>query len=326
MGGDADAQEQRYRYRQRHMGTLFQLTLYAGDEINANRAAKAAFEKIGDLDNALSDYKEESELNLLSASSGQGKAVALSEPLWDVLNFSKKLWSESSGAFDITVGPFAGAWREARKSKRLPTGETLWKLSESVGSQHLELKERSAKLKAKGMRLDLGGIAKGYALDAAMHVLREDSEIRIALIDGGGDVLAGDPPPGRDSWNVAVRNPNGGEPWIYPIRNASMATSGDLYQFVEVDGKRYSHIVDPKTGLGLTHQIQVTIVAPTGMEADALASAVSVLGGEKGITLIDSRKECSAMLVQTAKSNDSDEASVIRTSRTKGFPEEKTSE
>ena len=310
---------ERFSYRQRHMGTLFQLTLFHGDEIDANRAAKAAFDRIRELDAALSDYQPESELNKLSATSGTERTVSVSDDLWTVLKFAKDLHQSTGGAFDVTVGPMVGVWRTARTTKELPDDSALEKCRTSVGSAFMVLgdeKERTVMLKTGDMRLDLGAIAKGYALDEALRVVREKHGIERALIDGGGDVLAGDPPPGRDHWNVAVRHPKGGDPWIFPLKNGSLATSGDVFQFVEIGGVRYSHIVDPKTGLGLKHRMQVSVIAPTGMEADALASAVSVLGEQKGLAFVRERKHAEAMLVLP----DGEEA--VRIIRSPGFSEE----
>ena len=162
----------------------------------------------------------------------------------------------------------------------------------------MQLQDQKVKLVASDMQLDLGGIAKGFALDAALKIMREDFSIKRALIDGGGDVLAGDPPPGRNAWNVAIRNPKtNANTWVVPLTNAALATSGDVHQFVEIDGVRYSHIVDPKTGMGLTDRMQVSVISPTGMQADALASAISVLGEEEGLALIKDKPKSAVMLV-----------------------------
>lgn len=306
----------KFTFRQPCMGTLFNLTLFAEDQLTANRAAKAGFDRLIALDAALSDYKEDSELNKLSASSGTGSALATSKDLRKVLEYSAKLSSETNGAFDITIGPLVQLWRAARKTHSLPDIRMIRESRKKVGSHLIRLDDsnNTVELLAASMRLDLGGVAKGYATDAMAATIREKFGLTQLLIDGGGDVLAGDPPPGRKAWNVAVRNPNDSErPWIVSLANASLATSGDLHQFVEIEGVRYSHIVNPATGMGLTHRLQVSIVAPTGMEADALASAVSVLGPEAGFAFAKAQENCEALIVQ-------DGASPVETRVTENFP------
>ncbi|MEZ5328284.1 MAG: FAD:protein FMN transferase [Verrucomicrobiales bacterium] len=307
---------QKFTFRQPSMGTLFQLTLYADDQLTANRAAKAAFDRILALDEALSDYKAESELNKLCSTSGTSAATHVSADLWSVLKFSKSLCEETGGAFDVTIGPLVKLWRTARETKILPDGEALRLARERVDCSLIQLDKNGQRvtLSASGMQLDLGGVAKGYALDAVIEVIREKFGITQVLIDGGGDVFAGDPPPGREHWNVAVRNPkNEAEPWIIPLANAALATSGDLHQFVEIGDVRYSHIVDPSTGMGLTHQMQVSVLAPTGTEADALASAVSVLGNPKGLEFIETHSKCETLIVYS-------DAGQARTVSSKAFP------
>jgi FAD:protein FMN transferase len=307
----------KYTFRQPCMGTLFQLTLYADDQLTANRAAKAAFDRILTLDAALSDYKADSELNQLCKTSGTHQPTPVSDDLWSVLVFSKSLCKETGGAFDVTIGPLVKLWRSARKTGELPDEAALRLAGERVDCGSLMALDEGGHrvtLTASAMQLDLGGVAKGYALDAVVGIVRKKFGITRVLIDGGGDVLAGDPPPGRDYWSVAVRNPkNEEQPWMVPLANAALATSGDLHQFVEIGGVRYSHIVDPSTGMGLTHQLQVSVLAPTGTEADALASAVSVLGNPKGLEFIKARQKCETLIVFSDQGK-------TRTVSTQGFP------
>ncbi|MFM9963255.1 MAG: FAD:protein FMN transferase [Planctomycetaceae bacterium] len=153
-----------------------------------------------------------------------------------------------------------------------------------------------------GMKLDLGGIAVGYAADEAIRVLQQHGITR-ALIDGSGDIVVSDPPPGATGWRIGIaslREPEAAPQHFAMLANCSISTSGDAYQFVEVGGQRYSHIVDPKTGLGLTERCSVTIIAPDGITADALATAVSVLGPERGLKLIDSQPCAAAMFATLA--------------------------
>ena len=191
----------------------------------------------------------------------------------------------TGGAFDPTVGPFVRLWRRARRSHELPDAERVAAAARSVGAEHVELKGRRARLLVEGMRLDLGAIAKGYALDEALLVLRELGIDR-ALLDGGGDVLVGAPPPHASGWKIAVR-PLGpdGPVWPMELDHQAVATSGDTSQFVVIGGERYSHLIDPRTGEALRGSRAATVIAPDGVTADALASAGCVMG-EAGVEMV----------------------------------------
>ncbi len=271
------------------MGMPFVITLYSDDEAVANRAFAAAFARIAALDAMLSDYQVDSELSRLSLTSGGGQAVPVSDDLWNVLEAGQQLAVASDGAFDVTVGPVVKLWRRARRTHQLPPADMLASARQSVGYRHLVLDEsaRTAKLVEHDMRLDLGGIAVGYALDEALRVLNEHG-IKSALLDGSGDILAGDPPPGADGWRISIAPREEQDTSIHRtirLANQAVTTSGDAWQHVEIDGVRYSHIVDPRTGLGLTDRTSATVVANKCITADSLATAACVLGPTKGLQL-----------------------------------------
>jgi thiamine biosynthesis lipoprotein len=148
------------------------------------------------------------------------------------------------------------------------------------------------------MRLDFGGIAKGYAADEMVKALRSGGHSR-CLVAAGGDIVAGEPPPDASAWDVAIAPLGPGDlPPTLRLANAAVSTSGDAEQFVEIAGRRYAHIVDPKTGLGLTDRLAVTVVAPDGTTSDALATAAAVLGPKRGIELVESAPACAARFVR----------------------------
>lgn len=277
------------------MGTLFRIVLYAPDAESGARAIEAAFARIAELDAALSDYDQESELSQLSARSAQrtpSGPVPLSPELWTVLGAAQTLARESGGAFDVTVGPYVLLWRRSVRQGELPASERLAQAARAVGHAKLclDAERRTAELLAPDMRLDLGGIAKGFALDEALRVLRARG-IEAALVDGGGDVAVGAPPPGRAGWRVELdplADPSGARGLRLELAHAAVATSGDAYRSVEIDGRRFSHIVDPATGLGLERRIVAAVVAPLGMRADALATAACVLGTDAALALVES--------------------------------------
>ena len=281
----------RFEFTETHMGTRFKIVVYAATAQAATLASNAAFERIRQLDAIMSDYRETSELMLLCKQAA-GRNVAVSEDLFRVLEKSRQLAERSNGAFDITIGPVVKLWRRARRMGELPDSQ---RLSEALGltgykKLHLDRANRSATLDASGMSLDLGGIAKGYAVDEAMKVLKQNG-IHQALIAAGGDIAVSAPPPGAHGWviGVAPLESTGKPPSRYLLlRGAAVSTSGDAHQYVEIAGVRYSHIVDPRTGLAVTGPSSVTVVAPDCTTTDGLATAASVLGPEQGTKLIDS--------------------------------------
>jgi len=246
------------------MGTVVRITIYAEND----SSIKPAFARIAQLDDELSDYKADSELNRVCRTA-YDRPVRVSGDLFRVLKAAQKLAQRSDGAFDVTIGPVTHLWRQGK----LPDRETLGR----VGWRNVVLRDHTVMLKVAGMQLDLGGIAKGFAADEALKVLRARG-VRRALVAISGDIAAGDPPPGESGWTIAVE-PSGEN---ISLRNAAISTSGDTEQFLESGGVRYSHIIDPKTGLGLTNRAVVTVIAPRGIDADSLATAISVMGEERG--------------------------------------------
>ncbi len=262
----------RYTFHHPQMGALFKIILYARDSLTAQAAARAAFTRIDSLDAMLSDYREDSELSRLSARAGDGQWAPVSDELWSLLRKSQEMAALSDGAFDPTVGPLSKLWRKAFRQGEFPDTAALRAAKEKVGYPHLQFHETQQMvcLALPGMRLDLGGIAKGYAVDEAMRVLQRHG-LPTALVDGGGDLLAGEPPPGKEGWEIAI----GGDT-LLTISRQAVATSGDTYRYLEWEGRRYSHIIDPRTGVGVAHGLRVTVLAADCTTADALASALSV--------------------------------------------------
>lgn len=272
----------RFEFAEPHMGTEFRVVLYAADAGAARRAADAAFARIAALDDALSDWDDGSELSRLSRASWGGapsEPVAVSADLHRVLERAVEIAARTGGAFDPTIGPYVRLWRRSRRQGELPTRARLEEAGASVGYEKLELLDGgSVRLLAADMRLDLGGIAKGYALDEALEVLAALGVER-ALVDGGGDVACGAPPPGRAHWTIALEGARHGE--YVGLADAAIATSGASAQFVEIGGLRYSHVVDARTGLGDTAGLQASVIARDAMTADAYASALCVGGVER---------------------------------------------
>lgn len=293
----------RYEYNFVAMGMKYHLAVYGPDEQTVARALEQVEDRVRQLDRVMSDYHTESELSQLCDHSGPGQPVRLSPELFEVLDHSRELSRETGGAFDVTVGPVIQLWRTARRTKMMPPPELLQQARARVGwsAVHLDPLARTAELTRDGMQLDLGGIAAGYACDEALQVLRSHGLPRV-LIDASGDVLVGDPPPDREGWKVTVAGLSGSSEApgsrTLVLSNASITTSGDARQFVEINGQRYSHIVDPQTGLGLSRRSSTTVIAPTAWQADSYATAVNVLGSKAGIAWIETHPGCSALVVE----------------------------
>lgn len=282
------------------MGTLFTITLYAPDETTAKTAADAAFARVAELDAIMSDYQADSELMRL-CDQPPGTPVPISADLFRALQVSQEFAQLSDGAFDVTVGPFVRLWRFSRKRKVLPTPAEVATARSAVGWRKLRLdpQARTATLLAPNMRLDLGGIGKGYAADEAMVVLRKHGLTR-ALVAASGDIAIGNPPPGERGWKISIAALDSGPNALTGtllLHNAGVSTSGDTEQFVEIGGVRYSHIVDPATGLGVTNHIQDTVIARDATTSDGLDTTVNLLGRERGLKLVDSLPHTAALIL-----------------------------
>lgn len=249
---------ERYEASEPHMGSMARIILYADSEEQAQRAFLAAFRRIAELNRILSDYDPQSELSRFCESN-----EPLSPDLATVLAYAQDLAVETGGVFDITAGPLTRLWRKARVPA---TGHIQEALNRS-GYRKLHLTGRRCDV--PGMQLDAGGIAKGYAADQALAAVAQ-AGIRSALVALSGDIVVSQAPPEKPGWKVQ----SAGE--THTLSNAAISTSGDEFQFFEVEGVRYSHIVDPRTGWALKNSRTVSVIARSGMEADALATAVSV--------------------------------------------------
>ncbi len=285
-----NAKPERFEYEEAVMVSEFRIVVYAPNAQIAERAATDAFARAHVLDSLLSDWTSDSEVSRLSLVSGADTCVAISEDLLYVLLHAQRIACASSGSFDVTIGPLTRLWRWAMRRGELPPDDRMRAAGDAVGYQKLVVDERArcVRLSVPNMKLDLGGIAKGFAADEMLKTLKSHG-LPMALVDAGGDIVAGEAPPGEVGWRVrasAVDAEGGLTSEDLWLSEAAIASSGDRFRYMEVDGTRYSHIVDPRTGQGLTVRRLVTVIAPSGIEADALASAISVMGDE-GLRLAD---------------------------------------
>lgn len=271
------------------MGTQFNVIFYAPDSLTAQRANAAVSARMDSLNQIMSDYMDGSEINQLSATAGSGQWVPASADLFNVLKKAQAIARLSNGRFDPTVGPLSLLWRRAVRRKEFPTDKERRRARRAVGYKLMELDSttRSVRLRRKGMRLDVGGIGQGFAVDEALAVFHRFG-IQSSLVDIGGDILADESPPDKPGWRVDIGSGKAGDADTTTIllKNAAITTSGDTYRYLEHNGRRYSHIMDPRSGLGLRHFVRATVWAPDGYQADALTKVFSVAGLQKSRRLL----------------------------------------
>ena len=286
-----EALSERYQYTQLHLGVQVRIVLYAEKEEIANKAARDAFQRIAALEDVFSHYRAHSELSQLAQSAYQSP-IRVSNELFVVFDAALHLSRQTGGAFDITIGPFMAAWRDSRKTLQLPSESTLQALRSRSGWERIELdpENRQIRLLKPEMQLDMGGIAKGYILDEAGLVLKERGVSRF-LIEAGGDIVVGEAPPASEGWVINIPGaPADSEIALRAgaLTNAAIATSGDTEQYVDIDGTRYAHVIDPRTGLGSTQRVMATVIANDGLTADSYATTLAVLGhAGRDILIVD---------------------------------------
>ena len=291
----------RYQFSGVEMAVPIEVTLYTDSDEVATKSAQAAFARIHELNAVFSDYLEDSETSRLSATAGTGKAIPVSGDLWTVLTRAQEISEKSGGAFDVTVGPIVRLWRWARRHHEMPSHKKIEAANALVDYRMIQMlpESQSVELLKPGMRLDFGGIAKGYAVAEALAALGKHG-IHSAMVHAGGDMALGDSPPGEPGWRIGIAStePNSPPCEYLWLSNCAVAASGDTWQFVTIDGRRYSHVIDPHTGIGLTDHSTVTIVGLDNTMADALGKVVAVLGPEKGLAIIENMPGMAAHILR----------------------------
>jgi thiamine biosynthesis lipoprotein len=289
------------------MGTFAHIVAVAIDDKTAKACIEAGFNQLRRVDELMSDYKSDSQVSMVNRDAF-AKAVVVDDDLFEVLSIAAEYSKESNGAFDVTVGPVVDLWRKAEDTGWMPTEDELALARSKVGCQKLILDEeaKTVSFAVEGMRLDLGGIAKGYAIDLAVEAMQKAGAVG-GLIDVGGDIRCfGTPPNSKESWLVGLQDPTVDDQLllVLKLRDMAVATSGDYQRFTEIDGKRYSHIINPQAGSSADELSSVSIVARTATAADALATAVSVMSLAEGLELIGSLDETEAILIPAGKGAD----------------------
>lgn len=287
------SQEQLFEEMRYEMGTLWRVALYAPDCSAADRAFDAAFGEIKRLDRLMSDYDEKSELSRLNRAGYPGP-VSVDPELFDLIDQSVALSEKTDGAFDVTVGPLVRLWGFRGGTPGIPSEEAIARALEAVGFRKLKLdrERREVSFLKEGMALDLGAIGKGYAVDRAVLILRERG-IKRALVDAGGMLFGLGSPPGERGWRVGIADPANRDRVArsLTIRDEAVATSSQSERFMAAGGRRFGHVLDPRTGRPVDFSGSVTVRAPTAALADALSTASFVLGSEASRTLAKTERD-----------------------------------
>lgn len=271
---------QRYDFSGSGMSTTFRIACYAESQAQAAQATESCFQRIGELNALFTDYDPTSELMRLCAPETV-YPKKISPPLHDLLKRALELAEQTQGAYDPTCGHLSNLWRRSKRQGKLPPADRLQKGIAATDWRRVTLHDETHTASLMpGTLLDLGGIAKGYAADECLRLLKQHGITR-AVVQAGGDTAVGDPPPGENGWEITLRTDAKTESKVR-LANRAVSTSGDLYQFIELDGRRYSHVLSPKTGLGLTKAIACSVFAPDCTTSDALATAMCVMGREAG--------------------------------------------
>ncbi|WP_197440483.1 FAD:protein FMN transferase [Polystyrenella longa] len=287
------------RMATRAMACQFGLVLNPGDR-DVVMPATDALERVHSLESQMTVYRPESELSLLNAQAAE-EAFELTPNLYGLLKRGQELATETDGAFDMTAAPFITLWHMARQEDRIPTEDEIADVSERVGSDKIlfDDESRTVRLKKPGVELNLGGIGKGYALDVIAEDLQTQGIDSFLLHGGQSTMLAYGNHHGHPGWPIGLRNPLFTQQRLATIllTDCALSTSGSNVQFHRFQGKRYGHILDPRTGWPVDELLSVTVLAPTAELADALSTAFFVMGVEKTIKFCDNHPKVSAILI-----------------------------
>ena len=272
------------------MGTVFQATLCQAESVPQARMSTAwheVFATAGRFDTLFTTYAPHSPLSHLNAQAGRGLQAVPAE-VSDILRLSQRYADLTNGAFDITVRPLLSLWRRAATTQTRPTAAAIRHTLRLIGSQKLHLAApHRVGLPAPGMALDLGGIGKGYALDQIARHLHEQGLTSALLNFGQSSLWALGQPPDGEGWRLLLRQPNGEIVGVATFSDQAVSISGSLGQSMQVEGRRYGHIIDPRTGRPVQRDLLACVVASSAAQAEALSTALLILGEDDGLDLIE---------------------------------------
>lgn len=299
----AVAQNETIRYEDAHesMGTIFSIVVYGKDRTFLAEVVNTVFEEIDRVDAQMSNYKPDSELSNINRNAYQ-KDVLVEPRLFHLLQFALQRSADTDGAFDPTVGPLMKHWGFFRGHGRLPTQQELNEVLKHVGYKHIQLnpEARTIRFDIPGIDLDLGAIAKGYAVDRGVEVLRADGVTSALLSSGMSSIYALGAPPGDRAWSVTIRDPFDRKKAadVLHLKNYSISISGDYEKFFLINGKRYCHIMDPRTGWPVENMLSTVSIAPTGTQTDGLSTSFFVMGVERSRKYLATHPSLAGILYQ----------------------------
>lgn len=291
-----NAGDQPTRRTQFIMGTLVEITVSHSDPELIQAVTTQAFDEMKRIEQLMSTYLADSEISRINRAAGK-KAIPVSREVEEVIREGIYWSKQSGGAFDITVEPLVQLWDFDGEKEVIPSKNTLRKTASLVNFKDIEIKDHTVRLKKRGMAINVGGLAKGYAVDRAISILR--GMVPNGIVNAGGDLFAFGQKSKQASWNIGLQHPRKPQDLLaaFAVKNQAVATSGDYQRYFIKDGVRYHHIFDPQTGKPARLMISATIITTEVMDADALATAVFVMGPDKGIEWVDSMENVEAMLV-----------------------------
>jgi FAD:protein FMN transferase len=289
-----------YRKVLKLMGNRFEISVVASDPVWANQCIGEAVEEIRRIERLLTTFNDASQTNLINRNAGIAP-VKVDKEVFELIRRSKKISSLTQGAFDITYGSIdKRLWNFDKNMTALPDREVAKQLVRLINYRNVILDEKNGSvfLKEKGMRIGFGGIGKGYAAECAKALLQKRG-IKSGIVNAAGDLTTWGYQPDGKPWTIGIANPNASREIFshMNITNTSVATSGNYEKFVVIDGKKYSHTIDPKTGLPVTGIKSVTIICSNAEIADAMATPVMIMGIEAGMDMVNQVKGLACIIV-----------------------------
>ena len=270
------------------MGTVLEITLLGADPRQARAAADAAFAEVAELENLASRHDPGSQLSALNAAAG-GAPQPVDPRLHALIRRSVELAALTEGSFDVTVGPIVELWIEAARSDRVPSPQEIETALARTGASRIALEPERVGLPLPGMSLDLGGIAKGHALDAVAERLRVAGHRDALLHFGRSSVQALGRAPDGGGWRLLLPALDAGDDAVLTLSDRALSVSSSLGQWSEIGGRRFGHVVDPRTGSALVELRRSAVVAPDATLAEALSTALTILDVEAGLALVEAQ-------------------------------------
>jgi FAD:protein FMN transferase len=279
------------------MGTVLEITLC--EQSDSRKQSDDLFARVAALEAQLTTFSPDSAVSQLNAHAGQGPMTA-PPAVSEILALSLRYWQQTRGTFDVTVGPIVTIWRQATVNNEFPSKETLQQARARIGARFIALSPNGkVTLQREGMRLDLGGIAKGYAIDQLKTILLQQQKSNALLNFGQSSIWALGTPPNAPGWRVLVQRPDGEPAGVITLRDQALSISGTMGQPFIINGRQYGHIIDPRSGQPLQRNLQACILAPTATQAEALSKALLVLGEKQGIALLQQQPGVEGLLLDT---------------------------